>query len=79
MPCGKLFDLPAFTSAWDFVINNVEICDFVLGWLTLQSISKDHKRAVCKAFNTESVPPRERPRSPCVTEDAVPLEIRGCF
>lgn len=54
MLCDELFDLPAFTSAWDFVINNVEIYDFVLGWLTLQSISKDHKRAVCRAFNRES-------------------------
>lgn len=44
----KPFDLPSFTSAWGFVINNVGIYDFVLGRLTPQSISKDHKRAVAR-------------------------------
>lgn len=48
MPDDKLFDLPPFTSAWGFVINNVGIYDFVLGWLVLQSISEDHKRAVAR-------------------------------
>lgn len=44
----SLFDLPPFTGAWGFVINNVGIYDFVLGWLALQSISEDHKRAVAR-------------------------------
>lgn len=79
MPDDKPFDLPPFTSAWGFVINNVGIYDFVLGWLTLQSISKDHKRAVARHLIGSQASPREQPRSSSVTEPAVPLKIGGCF
>lgn len=79
MPDDKPFDLPPFTSAWGFVINNVGIYDFVLGWLTLQSISKDHKRAVGRHLTGSQASPREWPRSSSVTEAAVSLKIRRCF
>jgi len=79
MPDEKLFDLPPFTGAWGFVIKNVGIYDFVLGWLTLQSVSKHHKRAVARHLTGSQASPGEQPRSSSVTEAAVPLKIRGCF
>lgn len=79
MPDDKLFDLPPFTSSWAFIINNAGIYDSVLGWLTLQSISKDHRRAVARRLMGSQAAPRERPRSSSVTEAAISLEIRGCF
>lgn len=43
MPGDKLFDLPPFTGAWGFVINNVGIYGFVPGQLTLLSMAGDTK------------------------------------
>lgn len=65
MPDDKLFDLPPFTGAQGFVINNVGIYGSVLGRFTLQSISEDHKRAVARHLMGAQASPRLQPRALC--------------
>lgn len=43
MPGDKPFDLPPFTGAWGFVINNVGIYGFVPARLVLPSVAGDTK------------------------------------
>lgn len=47
MPGDKPFDLPPFTGAWGFVINNVGIYGFVLCCRLWQGT----QRSCCQAFN----------------------------
>lgn len=65
MPDDKLFDLPPFTGAQGFVINNVGIYGSVLGRFMLQSISEDHKRAVARHLMGTQASPREQLRALC--------------
>lgn len=75
MPGDKPFDLPPFTGAWGFVINNVGIYGFV----PCCSLWQGTQKSCCQTFNRSQAPPGEQPRSSSVTQAPLPLKIRGCF
>lgn len=62
MPGDKPFDLPPFTGAWGFVINNVGI----YGFLPCCSLWQGTQKSCCQAFNRSQASPGEQPRSSSV-------------
>lgn len=51
MPDDKLFDLPPFTGAQGFVINNVRIYGSVLRTIHAAVYLRGPQKSCCKAFN----------------------------